>query len=164
MLVIVMALLCSASSFAKTTDVGTLDVVASEDQLVFSTSELSQKAASGSASLSRLVVQLNRVGNTKTVRLYLYWIATCNTSAVKFNSMKVYSSSSLNSTTYKNISGTTKYITANTIQHVLIANVSIPTSVSSARVQFTGLQVYFIPDGSAYWSTSRAGNLLVTIK
>ena len=156
---------CSFSAFAASPETkGDVQIVSSEDQLFFTTKELQEQATKGGAGLSRLVPQLNRVGSTTTVKLYLYWIATCNTTKVKYSSMKVTNTSATSPKTYKSFAGTTKTLTANTIQHVYIGQMTIPKNVSAARVYFTNLSIYFLPDGTAFWSVPKSANVLVEIK
>ena len=164
-LALVMIWAVSISSMAltpKADDV--VSVVASEEDLRFTEEELEKAAAAGQASLSKLVPQLNRSGNTTTVRLYLYWIATCNTTKVKYNSIKVTNTSALSPKTYKTFPAKTHTLTASPIQHVLIGTVTIPSDAASARVVISNVSVYFLPDGSAFWSTPKSKNILVEIK
>lgn len=161
---VVMIFCCSISVFAiSPKSNGEVQIVSSEDQLFFTTKELEEQAAKGGAGLGRLVPRLDRVGSTTTVRLYLYWIATCNTTQVKYSSMKVISASSVSPKTYKSFAGTTKTLAAEKIQHVYIGQMTIPKNVSAVRVIFKNVSVYFLPDGTAFWSVPKSDNVPVVI-
>ncbi|MBQ6525584.1 MAG: hypothetical protein IJI32_03040 [Clostridia bacterium] len=161
---VAMMFTCSISAFAVSSEEkGEVQIVSSEDQLFFTTKEL-QEQASGTPSLSKLVVTLERKGSTTTVEVRLSWVATCNTTKVKYSSIQVKSTSAVSPKTYKTFPANTITRPASPIQNVTIGNVTIPKTVASVRVIIKNVSVYFLPDGTAFWSSPRSKNMLIEIR
>lgn len=158
-----MIIICSGSVLAID-EKGSVEIVNSEKQLYDTAGELQKTATLGSPSLSRLTITLERKGSTTTVEVRLSWVASCNTTMVKYSSIQVKSASSLNPKTYKTFSANTFRRPASPVQNVTIGNVTIPKNVDAVRVIITNVSVYFLPDGTAIWSTPKSKNIPVTIK
>ena len=156
---------CSFSAFAASPETkGDVQIVSSEDQLFFTTKELQEKAAAGTPSLSKLVVTLERKGSTTTVEVRLSWVATCNTTKVKYSSIQIKSTSAVSPQTYKTFPANTITRPASPIQNVTIGNVTIPKKVAAVRVVIKNVSVYFLPDGTAFWSAPKSKNMLIEIR
>lgn len=98
---------------------------------------------------SILTTSIIRDGNTEDCEIYLNWSGTDLYNAWKFTSCTVDNAGILIfHKEYGEIDGTTKYVTAASKGTVKLGEVKIPTDVTRARVNISGLQGYNMNSGS----------------
>lgn len=140
-----------ASSFVVDTSLETTNS-AQNDLLVtipISTNAEGMITNSATAEDTVLAITIIRNGNTETCEVYLYWSGSDYYNAWKFTECEVCDAGILFwKDVYGTISGTTKYVTAAATGSVKLGEVSIPTDITEAKANISGLQGYCLSTAS----------------